>query len=408
MRIALISYEFAGNADTGGIGTYMRNAARMLVQRGHDVEVFTGGVPSSHEADSNLRVHGVARSHADFAEAIVVPFTERHRAAPFDVAEAPEYRADAAAVARAFPALPLVVKLHTPSVLVSLINMQPLSPVAKARFIGGSLIRGRLPQPYWSYNRAADYELEHVRRATVVAAPCRAIVSALAPLWDLRLDDVDIVPNVFSPVPALLELDPASRTNVVSFFGRQEPRKGIWHFVQAIPQILRRFPAAQFRIIGRPADGAMAARLREYLAPFARCVEIVPGVAYDEMPRYYGATDICVAPSLWENFPNVCLEGMAAGRGVIGSTAGGMSEIIADGETGLLVPPGSAEAIAEAVVGLLDNPDRRIAMGTAARRHVQDAYGVQAVAPLQEALYRKAIAKRGERAMRQLSAAGAA
>jgi glycosyltransferase involved in cell wall biosynthesis len=82
---------------------------------------------------------------------------------------------------------------------------------------------------------------------------------------------------------------------------------------------------------------------------------------------------------------------MAAARGVIGTSAGGMAEIVEHGRTGLLVPPRDPKAIADAILALLRDPERRIAMGHAARAHVTTAYAPDVIAPLQEASYRRAI-----------------
>jgi glycosyltransferase involved in cell wall biosynthesis len=120
-------------------------------------------------------------------------------------------------------------------------------------------------------------------------------------------------------------------------------------------------------------------------------VEIVGGVPYDVLAKEFENADSCVFPSDWEASGYVCLEAMAAARGVIGSSAGGMAEIIEHGRTGLLVPPRNPRAIADAILTLLRDPERRIAMGRAAREYVTTAYSPDAIGPLQEASYMRAI-----------------
>jgi glycosyltransferase involved in cell wall biosynthesis len=137
--------------------------------------------------------------------------------------------------------------------------------------------------------------------------------------------------------------------------------------------------------------------LKRLLAPVSHAVEYVDGVPYDQVHRYYAESDICVLPSIWENFPNVCLEAMSAARGVVGSSAGGMAEMIDDGRTGLLMPPRNPRAIADAILRLLREPDRRMEMGRAARQHVRTAYAPEVIAPLQEASYVRAIARARDR-----------
>ena len=96
---------------------------------------------------------------------------------------------------------------------------------------------------------------------------------------------------------------------------------------------------------------------------------------------------MCVFPSVWENFPYVCLEAMAAGRGVIASSGGGMAEIIDDGRTGRLVEPRDPRGLADAMLEMLADPAGRIAMGKKARAHIGVAYSSKVIGPLQEASY---------------------
>jgi glycosyltransferase involved in cell wall biosynthesis len=101
---------------------------------------------------------------------------------------------------------------------------------------------------------------------------------------------------------------------------------------------------------------------------------------------------IGLVPSLWrEPFGIVVIEAMAAGKPVVASRIGGIPEIITDGETGLLVSPGDAAALAAAMTRLIDNGDLRHVMGRAARRRAGD-FSVSAVVPRIEAVYHRVLA----------------
>lgn len=399
MKIAFVTYEYAGTAGGGGIGTYARNAASMLAARGHHVEVFTAG--DHTEGASGVAVHSVATTREAFQSAVVPVFAARHAQVGFDVIEGAEYKADAAGVAEAFPDVPLVVKLHTPSFLISEMNHQFLTWTRKARFLVGGLVRGRVPRPYWWYEAEADAERAHTLRADEVTAPSRAIMDLLRDRWGLDSTRLFHVPNVFVPPEALLAADPATKSGTIVFIGRLEVRKGVMDLAAAIPDVLRRHPGARFRFVGRalphPVSGrSMRTVLADRIGPHVSAVEFVDSVPYEEVVAYIAAADICVFPSMWENFPNVCLESMAAARGVVASASGGMAEMVENGETGLLVQPGRPRELAEAIVRLLDNPAERAAMGVRAREHIRRAYGPEAIAPLQEESYSRAIARRNE------------
>lgn len=399
MRIALISYEYAGVSGGGGIGTYVRNAAAMLVGGGHSVHVFTSGEANSREElGHRLTITTLAGPREAFGARAGEAFAAEWERAPFDVLEGPEYGCDAADAAVRVPQVPLVLKLHTPSALIANIDRSFVTTAAKARFVVGGLLRGRVGQPFWKYDRAQDYERENLFCADAVTSPCRAMVDQVAQLWEIDTSQVSVVPNVFAAPPRLLDIPSLTKTGVVSFFGRQELRKGVLDFAEIIPRVLAAEPDTRFRFVGRSIPHPWLKRdlrelLQERLAQHAASIEWIDGVPYDEALALYGTTDICVYPSVWENFPNVCLEAMAAARGVVASSAGGMAEIIEHGRTGLLVPPRSPAATAEAIIALLRDPERRAVMGVAARDHVVAAYAPEVILPLQIAAYERAMAR---------------
>jgi glycosyltransferase involved in cell wall biosynthesis len=98
-----------------------------------------------------------------------------------------------------------------------------------------------------------------------------------------------------------------------------------------------------------------------------------------------------VYPSLWENFPNVCLEAMSAARAVIGSSAGGMAEMLDEGACGRLVDPHDYKNLARQIISLLDSPRERIRLGQLARSKVLSAYNEEHIGEATENIYLEAI-----------------
>ena len=92
--------------------------------------------------------------------------------------------------------------------------------------------------------------------------------------------------------------------------------------------------------------------------------------------KLLAAADVFLLPSHGENFPMVVLEAMAAGLPIVATRVGAVPEMIAHGETGLLIEPKDPEAIAEAVCELLDGPERAAALGRQARRRFEELYEV--------------------------------
>jgi glycosyltransferase involved in cell wall biosynthesis len=408
MRIALLSFEYDGKASGGGIGTYVRQAAAMLHGCGHCVEVFTAEVGDASGGDVPWAVHRVDAARADFAAAIVPIFSQRHGAHPFDVVEGPEYGADAASVAAAFREIALVVKLHAPGFTIAASNAHYISCRTKLRFILGALRRGRWPHVPWRYRPAEDVERRHTLEADEVAANSAATAKRIQAMWGVRRSRLSVVPLPFTPSDALLAIPAATTTNTILFLGRVEVRKGVLDLARAIPLICAEVSGLRFRFVGRildhPGDHRpLSDHIRELAGGDADAVELTGGVSYGEVVDALRNADICVLPSDWEAAGFTCLEAMAAARGVVASSAGGMAEMIDPEVTGILIPPRDPARIAAAVLALVRDPTRRIAMGTAARQAAATMRRPDVIAPQQLASYSRAIAvaatRRAERSL---------
>jgi glycogen synthase len=147
MKIAFISYEYPPDTAFGGIATYIRQAAAMLRDCGHHVEIFAGSRTRQGSAmEDDLLVHRlITRNRLRFAELIAPVFARRHAHAKFDVVEGPDYSADAREVVRWVPNMPLVIKLHTPTAISKGFNRAVLSPLTIAKAVIGDLRWGILP-----------------------------------------------------------------------------------------------------------------------------------------------------------------------------------------------------------------------------------------------------------------------
>jgi glycosyltransferase involved in cell wall biosynthesis len=112
-----------------------------------------------------------------------------------------------------------------------------------------------------------------------------------------------------------------------------------------------------------------------------------------DIPELLQACTLLVLPSRWEGLPNVVLEAMAAGRPVVATAVEGTTELLQDGCNGVLVPPGSASALAQALAGLLDAPARLAEMGRAAQRIASQQYPWERCVCAFDELYRGLLRK---------------
>lgn len=412
MKIAFITAEYPPDTAIGGISTYVYQIARVLKSRRHHVEIFTRSLDREGSFfEDGLVVHRIAETClSTFTERIGILFRDRHQTIQFDVLEAPESPACSQAAIRFVPNIPLVIKLHTPGFLIGELNFAEPSLTAKLRWYFGAIRRGRFPKSFSTpsvYDRGTDPEWKQLLAADEVTTPSIDLGRKAIAVWELQPEQVTHLPNPYTPSSELLNIAIDTSTNVVTFLGRLEIRKGILELAKAIPIVLKQCPTAKFRFVGAPHVSPESGQdteqyLKHQLRRYARSLEFVGAVPLNQIPSLLAQTDICVFPSRWENFPNVCLEAMAAGRGIVGSSAGGMAEMLDGGNAGRLVPPYEPSEIAKAILELLQNPQLRMQLGKQARDRVLAEYNQDRIGKMQELSYESAIRHRNALGTREL------
>ena len=160
---------------------------------------------------------------------------------------------------------------------------------------------------------------------------------------------------------------------VIGFSGRLTADKGLPELMEAFAMIQRVVPDAYLLLVGwfDAAEDALERAVRARIEGHPRIV--CTGLVEDTV-AYYRAMDLMVLPSWREGFPNAVLEAAATGVPVIGTDCTGSCDAVIPDVTGMLVPPGSPNAICEAVLNLLRNPDRCRRMALAARAWVAKNY----------------------------------
>jgi glycosyltransferase involved in cell wall biosynthesis len=170
--------------------------------------------------------------------------------------------------------------------------------------------------------------------------------------------------------------------------GRLIPIKGHLVLLRALAQARARVPGVTLHVAGRgPLEPALRAYARELgLEESVRFLGFVSPVQ-----QAIESSAIVVVPSIGEGFGMVALEAMERSRPVIASAVGGLPEIVADGETGLVVSSGDAEALAEAIVALAGDLERAAAMGAAGRERALAEFTPERSARRIEELYVDAL-----------------
>ncbi len=160
--------------------------------------------------------------------------------------------------------------------------------------------------------------------------------------------------------------------------------KGHGYFLGAAKEILAKIPEARFILVG---DGPLRPRYEHVV----RESDIEKKVYFlgkrTDVPAILSNLDISVLSSTNEGFSNVILESMAAGKPVVATNVGGSREMIKDGITGYLVPPADSQAMANAIVNLLTNPEKAVAMGEMGRKEIKEKFTVEVMVKQYEELY---------------------
>lgn len=174
----------------------------------------------------------------------------------------------------------------------------------------------------------------------------------------------------------------------VGYLGRLDVQKGVETMLAAWARVVRRRPAAELLVAG---DGP----LRDALAGQARVLGIAAQVRWlgpcAAPERFLQACRLFLLPSRAEGLSNALLEAMATGLPCVASRIGGNTDLIEDGRTGLLVPPGDAGALADGVLAILEDPERGRRVGAAARAVAVERFGMASVVRRYAELYRSLL-----------------
>ncbi len=136
----------------------------------------------------------------------------------------------------------------------------------------------------------------------------------------------------------------------------------------------------------QPASGYLEASLARLPADARARIRLHGKRPHGELPGFYRRADVLVVPSLSEGFGKPAAEAMASGLPVVAARAGGIPEVVADGETGLLVPPNDPAALAEAVARVAADPALRARLGAAGRTRAEEHFSYDRIAREVEAL----------------------
>ena len=227
-------------------------------------------------------------------------------------------------------------------------------------------------------------------RADRVVAVSEGVADFVTRVQRVSADNVIVIPNGVD-IPATSESRPVGP--VIGAAGRLDRQKGFDVLLTAMGQVLAQVPAARLRIAGTgPLDSSLrssAARLG-----LGRSVEFAGFL--EDMERFWSSIAVFVLPSRWEGMPFVLLDAMARGVPVVVTDVPGSSEVVREGESGLVVPQEDPASLAGALVSVLQSGTLARRFGVEGRRRVASHYSTRTMAEAYATLYSETAATGSE------------
>ena len=400
MRIALFTNEYPPNV-YGGAGVHVDYLSRELARAedgAHQVDVLCFG--DQQDSVSNLNVRGIPAPtptpaqdprHSRLLDAFA------RNLAMVGAAESPDivhchtwYSHLAGCIARPLTGAKLVLTTH---------SLEPHRP-------------WKVEQLGTAYHASSWIEKTAYQNADGVVAVSHAMKTDVVTLYGVDPKRVRVIhngidPEEYRPVESgatLREVSVDPDIPFVLFVGRITRQKGILHLVRALRYLT---PGLQVVLCaGAPDTEEIAAEMKALVEEAkreskARVVWIPEMLPKRQIITLYSHADVFVCPSVYEPFGIINLEAMACETPVVAAAVGGIPEIVMPGETGVLISfeaeRGSPEpkdadqysrALAEAINELMSNPERRRAMGKAARQRVIEHFSWKHIAELTLGFYR--------------------
>ena len=413
MKILFLLHQ--GNMYSGGQGVYTSEVTRELARLGHEVHLIVG--PPWPDTDPGVTVHRVptysvyrlletqrfwfyGREPRSFLHPLNFYELASSRLGQFSVMSAFSIRAYMAwrdlqrehhfdivhdvqvlgygSLLIHASGMPVVANIHHP------LQIDRFNQIQQAQ--GTKMkIRRAMFYPFFMQELVA-------RRMDHIITGSQNSLKSVQAAFRLRADRITAIHDgvdttVFRPQEI------AKRPREILFVGNSDDRnKGARYLLLAAKLLMDR--GVDFHLTFKDRlDAQMAPRMIDELGLGDR-VTFLGRLPVRDLARLYNEAEVLVSPLLYEGFGLPAAEAQACGTPVVATTAGAFPEVVADNETGLLVPPGDASALADAIQALLDDPARRRSMGAAGVHHIAERFSWRACAIKTAELYAKVLDER--------------
>lgn len=396
MHIVYISQEFPPSKRAGGIASYVKEIADGMIRLGHQVTIVTasddtrissdtvedgirvlrlsGGaffVPSAEGGSKIKKLRVFYRFHS-YRRKVLKAIKKLK---DIDIIEVADYGAEGLYLGKMN--VPVILRLHTPS----LFDISTL---------------GKVKAPLWKLHWSMMVKAEEA-----VLESAKYVSSCSQSLLDWMKENVCFSPDrltvIRNPIAfsynKFIESE-AKQSNdgfTVFYAGTITGTKGVQELYRACEQLNREGMNITLKLAGK--QGSYAKSMKEEASKNGnKWCQFLGNLTRNDLYTYYSNVDVCCFPSWWENMPMVCLEAMSCGAIVVGSTSGGMKEIIKDGVNGFLtIPRNSDELAGKLRTALSMERSEAMRMKQAAQMTIKESFCTSVIAAKMEVFYNEVI-----------------
>jgi glycogen(starch) synthase len=396
MRVLMLTWEYPPVV-VGGLSRHVHALARHLARHRHEVVVLC-----RHTAGTDAATHPTSDRMVDGVRIIRVAEDPMHLTFERDLvawtlAMGHAMVRAAADLVRSWQ--PDVVHAHDwlvthPAIAIAESARVPLVGTVHATEAGRH--SGWLSYPLNQQVHSVEWWLAN--RADALITCSQAMRTEVAHLFEVEAGDITVIHNGIEErswqVPAdevahARETYSPSGAPLLLYFGRLEWEKGVQDLLAALPRIRRSRPGTRLVIAGKGRHSGELVKQAKKLR-IRRAVDFAGHLADRELRAVLAAADAVVLPSRYEPFGIVALEAAAAMAPLVASTAGGLGEVVINGETGLAFTPGDVDALGCAVETVLEDESAAARRASAAQARLSADFDWSRIAEATASVYRRA------------------
>jgi glycogen synthase len=410
MHIIYVTRELPASLRCGGIGSYIWDISMQILKYGNKVTIICASDDTKTENDEMIAgVRIIRLSGGDFAIPNIEPagnnplkrnirtitryWSYRKKIADYideliddfrvDIVEFAEYGSEAVVWMKRQRRIPMVIRLHTPTFL-------------------NRMTAKRIHCYPWNFTKYyfALQEYNQLYSAQAITSCSKALSKWVAEDAKINEENIEIIPNPINYNEWKIEIkdycnNTSSEIKKVFFAGTVVKAKGAKDLFNAVSLLRKKGLKVELNLAGRWGDfgRSMNKRLNQEMK-LSEWVKLLGNISREELRYYYSSSSVVCFPSWWEAYGIVCIEAMACGALVIGTSAGGMSEIIEDEVDGFLVEPKDPLQLANKIKYILSLPEeKKIQIRIKAQEKIKHTFDMKIVLPKMLRFYEKVISE---------------